>query len=71
MINILNNIITHMAQHVQFLQQQPNNCNDPFAMQRRRKNGMKRRRMKRKRKAGRGQKNNIPLGKRKLNKIGR
>lgn len=70
MINILNDIITHVAQHVQFLQQL-NNCNDPFAMQRRRKNGMKRRRMKRKRKTCRGQKNKIPLGKRKLNKIGR
>lgn len=57
-----------MAQHVQFLQQ-PNNWNDPFAMQRR-KNGMKRR-MKRKRKTSRGQKNNIPLGERNLNKIGR
>lgn len=40
MLNILNDIITHMAQHVQFLQQ-PNNCNDPFAMQRRRENGIK------------------------------
>lgn len=57
-----------MAQHVQFLQQ-PNNCNDSFAMQRR-KNGMKRR-MKRKRKTSRGPKNNIPLGERNLNKIGR
>lgn len=70
MLNILKDIITHMGQHVQFLQQ-PNNCNDPFAMQRRRKNGMKRRRMKRKRKTSRGQKNNIPLGERNLNKIGR
>lgn len=40
-------------------------------MQRRRKNGIKRRRTKRKRKTSRGRKNSIPLGKRKLNKISR